>query len=259
MNHDFLYRTNLQYEVKSLRKQVADFESGGKYVDMQKEHRRVLAAMERQMEQMKKEPVRAHAEIIDVRNKWFQACEDVVKEKEKELAGKDRELCKMKEALFKAQGQRDEALVKYRDKNVELYEVKTQLLEAQGKLLELTARMNRDYTNSSKPSSQSPNHKKIHNRREKTGRRPGGQPGHSLSIPAKSALSKEREIIAQRLCHESPLAGQTVFALSSKRKVFKSPAHEVRKALDYRSLCICCVLLSCLEESWFFISSIILL
>lgn len=178
MKNDFLYRTNLQYEVKSLRKQVADFESGEKYVDMQGECRRALASMERQLWQLKKELACAHAETTNVRNKWFEACEDILKEKERELEKKDGELHKMAEALLEAQRQRDGALTKCREKNVELYEVKTQLEEAQGKLLELTARVSRDYTNSSKPSSQSPNHKKIHNGREKTGRRPGGQPGH---------------------------------------------------------------------------------
>lgn len=178
MKMDFLYRSNLQYEVKSLRKQVADFESGEKYVNMQEEYRKVLASMERQIRQLKKELARSHAETIDVRNKWIQTCEDVIKEKEQELAEMDRELHKMKEAMFEAQRQRDEALTKCSAKNVELYDVKTQLEDSQGKLLEMTARVNRDYTNSSKPSSQSPNHKKIYNGREKTGRKPGGQPGH---------------------------------------------------------------------------------
>lgn len=178
MKPNFVYRTNLQYEVKSLRKQVADFESGAKYIDIQEKHRTILAGMERQLKQIKKALSRSHAETIDVRNKWFQTCEDILKEKEQELEKKERELHKMAEALFKAQRQRDEALMKCHDKNVELYEVKIQLEEANGKLLELTARVNRDYTNSSKSSSQSPNHKKIYNGRQKTGRSPGGQPGH---------------------------------------------------------------------------------
>lgn len=47
-----------------------------------------------------------------------------------------------------------------------------------GKNLKLTARINKNYTNSSKSSSMSPNHKTIQNNREKTDRRPGDQPGH---------------------------------------------------------------------------------
>jgi len=42
----------------------------------------------------------------------------------------------------------------------------------------LTAQVNRNYENSSIPSSQKPFHKKISNNREATGRKPGAQPGH---------------------------------------------------------------------------------
>jgi hypothetical protein len=56
--------------------------------------------------------------------------------------------------------------------------VRTELEEEKGKNLKLKAQINRDYENSSKPSSLKPNHKKITNNRVKTGRKPGGQPGH---------------------------------------------------------------------------------
>ena len=56
--------------------------------------------------------------------------------------------------------------------------MKTELEEQKGANLQLKAQINRDYENSSIPSSQKPNHKKITNNREKTGRKPGGQPGH---------------------------------------------------------------------------------
>jgi len=47
-----------------------------------------------------------------------------------------------------------------------------------GQLAKLKAQITKDNTNSSKPSSQLPNHKTPPNNREKTDRRPGGQPGH---------------------------------------------------------------------------------
>ena len=178
MNRSFEYMTNLQYEVKYLRALVADFQSGEKYVRMEKEHRRIVAAKDREIRRLKAEIAASHAQTVDVRNKWFQTCVDVEKEKEAALTAKDREVKRAMAELYKAQRQRDEALDRLREKNLELYEVKTQLEEEKGKNQELTARINRDYTNSSKPSSQSPNHGKIHNGREKTGRKPGGQPGH---------------------------------------------------------------------------------
>lgn len=59
-----------------------------------------------------------------------------------------------------------------------MYELKIALYEAKQKITGLTARINKDHTNSSKPSSQSPWHKTISNRREKSGRKPGDQKGH---------------------------------------------------------------------------------
>lgn len=178
MSRTFEYMTNLQYEVKCLRALVASFESGEKYVRMEEEHRRAMKEKDREIQKLKKELAASRKETIDVRNKWMQTCEDVVKEAEAARKGKDREVRKALSEKLEAQRQRDEALSRLREKNQELYEVKVQLLEEEEKNKELTARVNRDYTNSSRSSSQSPNHKKIHNSREKSGRRPGGQPGH---------------------------------------------------------------------------------
>ena len=157
--------SDLLFHMKLLKDKVNAFESGEKYVQMQEQHRKDVAFLNRRIIELEKEAARAHAETVDVRNKWFETCEDVVKEKEAELLRKDKELTRMEEKMFEAQRQRDEALGKYREKNPELYDVKTQLEEALGKLKELTARVNRDYTNSSKSSSMSPNHKKIPNSR----------------------------------------------------------------------------------------------
>ena len=170
--------SDLLFRVKLLKDKVAKWESGEKYRQMKEEHSRELAKKDQEIKKLEKELARSHAETIDVRNKWAQTCEDVLDEKEKELAQKNRELKEMEARMFEAFRQRDEALEKYRKKNQELYDVMTRLEEEQGKNQELTARVKKDYTNSSKSSSMSPDHKKIQNNREKTGRRPGGQPGH---------------------------------------------------------------------------------
>lgn len=61
----------------------------------------------------------------------------------------------------------------------EVAALRAQLEEALAANAKLKAQMNRDHENSSIPSSQRPFHKKIKNSREKTDRRPGGQPGHA--------------------------------------------------------------------------------
>ena len=170
--------SDLLFHMKLLKDKVRAFESGEKYIQMQEQHRKDVAFLNRRIKELENEVARAHAETISVRNKWFETCGDVLKEKESELLRKDRELRRMEEKMLEAFRQRDEALDKCRKKNLELYDVKTKQEETLGKLKELTARVNRDYTNSSKSSSLDPNHKKIQNSREKTERRPGGQPGH---------------------------------------------------------------------------------
>ena len=82
-----------------------------------------------------------------------------------------------KRALF-AEKQREDALDKVKELQVKFYETASKLEEELGKNLKLRAQINRDYENSSIPSSKTIKHKKITNSREKTGRKPGGQPGH---------------------------------------------------------------------------------
>ena len=82
-----------------------------------------------------------------------------------------------KRALFAAK-QRDDALDKVKELRIQFYETSSKLEEELGKNLKLRAQINRDYENSSIPSSKTIKHKKITNSREKTGRKPGGQPGH---------------------------------------------------------------------------------
>ena len=194
---------DLLFQISLLRKKLSAFESGEKYVRMKKEHKKARAADARTIKRLEAELASAHAQTVDVRNIWMQANEDVLKEKEEELRKKDAELAKMQEAMFEAQRQRDEVLEKLKEKNRELYEVKALLEEANDKLKGLTARLNRNHTNSSKSSSTDPNHPKANNGRVSTGRKPGGQMGHehherkrmeptvSIEVPAPEKYTKD--------------------------------------------------------------------
>ena len=161
-----------------IRDRVEAFKSGAKYQEMDSNCRALIKKMEQNRIKYQNELARAHAETIDVRNKWFQTCDDLDKEHAAEIKEKDREIAMLKARLLEVERQRDAALDKVTEQRHELYEVKTELEEEKGRNLKLTAQLNRDYENSGKPSSQSPNHGKIANGREKTGRKPGGQPGH---------------------------------------------------------------------------------
>ena len=84
----------------------------------------------------------------------------------------------MEKRALLAEKQRDDALDKAKEFRLKFYETAAELEEEQGKNLKLHAQINRDYENSSIPSPKAIRRKKIANSREKTGRKPGGQPGH---------------------------------------------------------------------------------
>ena len=84
----------------------------------------------------------------------------------------------MEKRAIRAERQRDAALEKVTSQRRELYKVKTAFDDEKQKVQKLTAQINRNYENSSIPSSKAIARKKIFNSREKTGRKPGGQPGH---------------------------------------------------------------------------------
>ena len=182
--------TTLQYRVKSLQAQLEAFRSGNKYLQMEAEYKSLLRTEESRIHKLEVDLSRAHAQTIDVRNKWWETIEDIYKEHQKELAAKDTLIRELEKRAFNAERQRDELLDKKRDLLHELYEVKTELEDEKEKNQHLKAQLNRDYENSSKPSSQSVNHKKITNNREKTGRKPGGQPGHKGHGRKKQELTR---------------------------------------------------------------------
>jgi len=84
------------------------------------------------------------------------------------------------------------------------YEVASALEEEQGKNKKLTARVNRDFENSSIPSSMKIKRKKITNSREKTGRRPGGQPGHAGHRRKQCTPTSSHEIPAPERYADNP-------------------------------------------------------
>ena len=152
--------TRLQYKVKALKAENAAFKSGDKYRQMEDQHKKDNAYNARIIAGQKKEIADAHKETITVRNIWM----DMVEEMDKTIEKQKSIIRDLEDTVRKEKAEKYEALVA--------------LEEEREKNRKLQAQLNRDYENSSKPSSMSPNHKKISNNREKTGRKPGGQPGH---------------------------------------------------------------------------------
>ena len=178
MNNQTWNEANTIFWLKHYKDKVAAFESGEIYTRMRKEHREELASQDRKIRELKLELANARAENGRIVRAWMQACEDVRAECEKEKALIQKKMEKMRAAMEEAFRQRDEAKRIAQEKREEAYQAKAQAEEVQQKNNALTARIKKDYTNSSKPSSMDPNHKTIHNSRESSGKNAGGQPGH---------------------------------------------------------------------------------
>lgn len=179
MNRSFEYVSVLEYRLKAANDRIKAFESGERYTQQQAKHHQILRAQELQIKKLVAELTQAHRDIITIRNQWFEVFEDFQKTSDKKEATFIKEIQLLHEKLIKAEGQRDAALDKVTELRKELYEVKIELEDEKGKNIKLTAQINRDYENSSLSSSKSIKNKKIINSREKTGRKPGGQPGHN--------------------------------------------------------------------------------
>ena len=189
-NYQYELIATLQYRVKNLKAQVDAFRNGSKYQQMDAQYKSLLHTEESRIHKLEVELSKAHTQTIDVRNKWWDTIEDIYKDHQKELAAKNARISALEKRIILVEQQRDAALDKVAEQRHELYEVKTELEEEKGKNLKLMAQINRDYENSSKPSSQSPNHKKISNSREKSGKHPGGQPGHKGHGRKKQAVTE---------------------------------------------------------------------
>ena len=168
----------LRIRLKAAEDKVKAFESGEKYVQMQEQFKAAFRRQNARIRKLEGELGKAHAQTVNVRKIWSEIFDDVYREADAEKSALRKENARLLQRVLEVERQRDDALDRLRDKNHELYEVKSALYEAEQKIAGLTARINKDHTNSSKPSSQSPDHKAIPNGREKSGKKPGGQKGH---------------------------------------------------------------------------------
>lgn len=178
MNSSFEYTTTLEYRLKAAKAELEAFKSGEKYIRMEELRRKEVRALKRKIAKLEKELAEARSRTVTVRDQWFEVFEQLQKECDRKVAAAQKEARLMEKRAVKAEQQRDAALDKVTEQRHELYEVKTKLEDEKEKKLKLIAQINRNYENSSIPSSKAVTRKKIANSREKTGRKPGGQPGH---------------------------------------------------------------------------------
>ena len=178
MRVPFLEKNTLQCRLKAAQAEVAAFKSGKKYQDMQEMHRKEVESLECVIRQLKEELARAHKDLKANTDHWFEVFGDLKKEYLKREAALMKQLGQMEKRAFRAEGERDEGKDKIKQQRLKIYELETALEKEKGKNSRLKAQLGHDHENSSIPSSKGIRRKKITNSREKTGKKPGGQPGH---------------------------------------------------------------------------------
>ena len=154
--------------LKAAQTRIKELESGERYIHLQELHQKEYMAYERKLRRLTQDLAAAHRETIRVRNYWFQVLEDMQRELEQAKRKAEQELKKMEKRALDAEKQRDDALDKAAVFRHQFYEAASRLEEEQGKNLKLRAQINRDYENSSIPSSKAVRRKKITNNRKKT-------------------------------------------------------------------------------------------
>ena len=186
----------LQMQLKAAQHKIDGYESGKRYQRIEESHRKSRRHYQRIIEQ-KNARIRELEHTLEKVWKWVEEiCEDQEKEHQKVVKELMRQLS---EAIERHQAEArkcDEEHAINTALRQEKYALETELEDEREKNRKLIAQIRRDYENSSKPSSLSPNHKKITNNRERTGKRPGGQPGHQGHRRAKQDATEVKYLEA---------------------------------------------------------------
>ena len=155
MGNSFETITVLQYRLKAAQEELAAFQSGEKYIRMEKQHLTQVRALERRIAKLEAAVAKEHSHAITIRNQWFEIFEQLQKECDRMVAEAVKKADMMEKRAIRAEKQRDTALEKVTSQRRELHKVKTELDDEKQKVQKLTAQINRNYENSSIPSSKS--------------------------------------------------------------------------------------------------------
>lgn len=172
-------------KAKALEKIIAEYESGKRFLKLQKDYRLVCNGYIREIDRLKSELADSHAHAISIRNMWTDECYNNYDEYRAEIRQKDETIRRLEDRIWEIQRKHDKKVAalttEYEDK---LHERDVRIEELTRKLARAEALLNTDGTNAGIPTSQTPLGKKKHipNGRKKSGRTKGGQPGHEKHV-----------------------------------------------------------------------------
>ena len=170
----------LKLENKNLRAQLDAFRKGHSYQLLLHFCDHVTKKKDAEIRAVQRQVAIAQNETISSRNAWSQIFDDLDKEHKKEIKKLESEISRRDRRILQLEQQCADAKDKEAEWRRKYYELSEKTENLEGLNKKLTAQVNKDFQNSSIPSSkQGAGRKKIPNGREKTGRKRGGQPGHA--------------------------------------------------------------------------------
>lgn len=172
------YMTTLQYENQALKRKLQVFESDACYLKLQKKHRAEKKTLLLNIKSLESELIAANKLLSTQYRNWLDVLDDVQAEHRKQLKAKDKTIDALTHVIAKKDVKIGALKEQLRKRTTQIADLSVRVEEAEGMCLKLHAQVNRDFQNSSISSSMSMNKKKISNSREKSGKRPGAQPGH---------------------------------------------------------------------------------
>ncbi|MCR4923090.1 MAG: transposase, partial [Lachnospiraceae bacterium] len=202
MNNIYEGYTALEYEVKYLRKLVIEYQSGERYKKIQNDYHKVIEGYKREIRKLREELAESHARTVSVRNLWFETCDNDYEKYQAELKKQDKTIGKLQDKIWKIIRKNDDEIQKITENYKEKLEEKDAVIKAlTDEVARLNARLNRDSTNTSIPTSKTPidKNKHIPNSRRSTGKPKGGQIGHKKHILEAPAADEITEVVDKHL------------------------------------------------------------
>ena len=171
---DFTTVSALRLRVRAQERRISDLESGAAYAAEVARRKALQRDYEARVRALRREVAglgRLNAKMV---RGWWETCEYVRREGEEAVASAMRSARAQEERALMAERRADELAGEVTALRGRIRELEAELEEERGLNSKLTARVNRDFENSSLPSSsQGPGRRRIPNTREATGRRPG--------------------------------------------------------------------------------------
>lgn len=164
--------------MKAVRRELADFRSGEAYQKLRRDYGGIIRSQKREMEKLRRERDEFSFTRKGITRQWTQVMDDMGREHEKEVKKLKKTIAELMDIIASLTNQNTELNEQKKELLHQYYETAPQLEGARDLIVRLKAQASHNYENSSLPSPKCIKRKKITNNREKTEKKPGGQPSH---------------------------------------------------------------------------------